>query len=503
MADPRGFQFSERVKDTKGIVWLAACKAAEKIGCSRGTLLWWERNDCHYLIPKQKLKCWGPPDEFGHYYREKDVQRIAPRFKAAKESLKSPPEIITIKGKEHYSTRKAEQYTSKPEFWLHNHKVPHVIRKFWGRTFAYFPKSKLDGLDALEMLTEKPSDPDVIFREEAEEQVGYGWPVIREIAKKNKNVLHVGKETVKNAAGKRCDRKTLRKSELFSLFINRPDPGKPIVLPNGELWYLRGDALANYNCTSAVLALWEQRASIRNSGPALRKKWFYVIGEHKSRLTAWSCSDLDAIANGEEEVKPRLCGRSLFARKQRERWQKIVKALLFELKKILPIRAKDAFAIAESLGLTSARKMIYRLKNKLGIRTKMATGAGRANFWWCLDSQTPPASGLSQASAAQLEAIAAKCRVVDDQPETPKVSVLAAKTAAAPGLPSVSPEKQKRGAPKGQRPKTAARVANMLDSWDRREFGTNIAAYARDFLFDRSEASRYINAHIENQKRGK
>jgi hypothetical protein len=56
-----------------------------------------------------------------------------------------------------------------------------------------------------------------------------------------------------------------------------------------------------------------------------------------------------------------------------------------------------------------------------------------------------------------------------------------------------------KGRPKGTTPEVQARKREMLEAWDRGDYGTNKAAYARRFKFHRPDASKIIDAHEANK----
>ncbi len=87
-------------------------------------------------------------------------------------------------------------------------------------------------------------------------------------------------------------------------------------------------------------------------------------------------------------------------------------------------------------------------------------------------------------------------------PRAPKATAHPGPSPAGPAEPrttdSQEPQerRRRRGRPKGYRdPDVAERKEQMLEAWDRGDFGTNKAAAGRAFKFHRQDATNIINAH--------
>jgi len=313
-----------------------------------------------------------------------------------------------------------------------------------------------------------PSAPDLIPMAEAEQLTGCSHQTLYRMTKRGEITLR--KVQGVDSLDRRSSRPALSRSELLSLFVPRPRPGEPIQLPDGESYYLREDATRRFGCSNIVLGYWTKQPSRRRSrGPALLTRKFYIIGGpgrgRPKKLTAWRGKDLQDITDGLEGKHPER-GKGPWAKRQRQAQQDAVKAFLGDLEKRLPLWASDALDQARHARVS--RFLFYRTKKKQGIRTSQADTETGPRYYWHLPGQGAP--GLTS---------------VVPQPEE----------SSAPSRP------RGRGRPKGKTQDWLRRAKEMLEAWDRGDFAGNKAAAGRAHAFNRSDATKIINAHEAGKRR--
>lgn len=104
---------------------------------------------------------------------------------------------------------------------------------------------------------------------------------------------------------------------------------------------------------------------------------------------------------------------------------------------------------------------------------------------------------LVTVTAESVRRLAARLRGTPRPAEEPPAPVVPATSTAT----AQTPKRNKGGRPLGSRdPDVVRREKEMLEGWDRGEFGDNKAKAGRAFGFDRGNASKLINAHMRAAK---
>jgi hypothetical protein len=424
--------------------------AAKRIGCSIDTLYHWEQNDCcPYVDPNG--------EEFvsqSGLFDERDINHIAAAFKAAKEFVASPPEVLdesafdtpwwkwpskTSKGIDYYSTEKARKYLDAKVVNVHECIDSKFIRciSAFGRTFRYFGKAGLDQWKKNRPRS-RPSDQDRVFLEEVMTRAHCTINVIRAVRKKYRYRLTVEKEEVlwpeeSAAKEKTRHRITLSRRELFGpedeaaaaamkkkatdgelrlpIFVDKPRKGECITLiGHEEEYFFQEDACARFHCSPGFLYRHSKKDTIKKrGGKAIRPHMFFLIGDRSSAAhkgkPAYRGDDIQAIIDGEEEVHPKVAS-TLFSREQRKALGENVRAFLNKLRPLLPIRANDGIRLAEKHGFRANMNPrpvdanappagwtynIFRdVFKQLGFQTTYQFGTKPPPRWWCDSGQKVP-----------------------------------------------------------------------------------------------------------------
>jgi hypothetical protein len=200
-----------------------------------------------------------------------------------------------------------------------------------------------------------------------------------------------------------CPRPMLSKKELLSVFVQRPEPGKPIILPDGHPFYLRSDLKKKYHCSNGLIRQRESLASLRpakRGAKALERREFYLIGERRrapKKLFAWSGRDMEAIQLGEEDEQPALAfplgGPTPKLRQLIKERREAVGVFLKALKWHLPMRAADALALAQEQGYAPQTVNKVRQSDQTLVTKQRRYGPppDPPCYYWCLPSQNSPA----------------------------------------------------------------------------------------------------------------
>jgi len=301
-------------------------------------------------------------------------------------------------------SQEAAAYTGRPLWYLSRYMEGldgFADRNSKGHTVAYYPRAKLDALIAEQKeladrkqkgLAGQPVDPDLVFVPEAEELSKCCRPTLYTIARRGD--LHRESVRVIDSLGKAHWRPAFHKSEILSLFIQRPEPGKAIHVREGEIYYLREDALQHFNCSNIVLGgYWREKDSRLRHGKALRTRTFYVIVGRAigcpKRLTGWRGEDLEAIAAGQEGER-NWCGRSIAGRPQRKAKREKAETVLQYLKPYLPQLADVALDFVIGQGVS--RALAYALKDKAAIVSDYRHEGKRRIGYWMLPGQRVPSA---------------------------------------------------------------------------------------------------------------
>jgi hypothetical protein len=244
-------------------------------------------------------------------------------------------------------------------------------------------------------LKEKLAERDLILYQDAQEYSKFSQTALDRLVAKGK--LHKDKVTLVTTDGRQSPKSALFKSELESLFVPRPEPGKPICPQSGGRWYLPRDAKIYSGCPDHILL------NVRKGKAEGYARAFYVIGSgtRKGRTKlryAWNEKYLDKWNAGRMGKRPEM-GHGKWARLNRAQARDDVKAFLLELKKAMPIRAEEGMKRAIAAGHLTW--LIYdELRLDKGIEFR---NIGREG-WWCRPGQVPeqttPGEGTKEGRAA-------------------------------------------------------------------------------------------------------
>jgi hypothetical protein len=192
--------------------------------------------------------------------------------------------------------------------------------------------------------------------------------------------------------------------------------------------------------------------------------------------------DIKRVLAGKESANPGTGKGPIAARLREETNEKALRIL----KNILangPLPSNQVRALASEKGLT--RNRLDWARERLHVKA-IKVGKGKTHRSWCLPGQRPPK--LPEVMMRQQEVVARP----PTQESNERVDAMTEKP------------KPPRGRPRGTAdPEVANRKREMLESWDRRDFGTNKAETGRAYDFDRSDATKLINEHDAEKLKGR
>jgi hypothetical protein len=239
------------------------------------------------------------------------------------------------------------------------------------------------------------------------------------------------------------------------------------------VWLSAGEAHKRYGLWDASLERWRKGGCLFLDGKPLRGKRVLRLTASRERRRRWVYyeADLERIAAGQKGP------REAVYRDDEGMW-------LF------------ACEVERRFGLQADNLWHYRNKEypflpKHRLRAKQVPG-------WCHPAHRTVNRLRWVYSEQDLQLIDARRRGLPDP--VPQPPHRAAPPSPVPA--AAAPRPKRRGRPRGMTPEVKKKIAGMLSAWERRELGDNKAAYGRKFGFDKSDATRLINAHERAKRHG-